>query len=78
MAPGAGPQQRVKAPTIDKDKRRIKKMPKFQIIASNRYADYYIVTAKDEDEALDAVYNGGKETQIQALIAWARTSLNAN
>ena len=32
-------------------------MPKFKIIASNRYADYYIVTAKDEDEALDAFYN---------------------
>ena len=32
-------------------------MPKFKIIASNRSADYYIVTAKDEDEALDAVYN---------------------
>ena len=32
-------------------------MPRYKILASNRYADYYIVTAKDEDEALDAVYN---------------------
>ena len=32
-------------------------MPKFQIIASNRYADTYIVTAKDEDEARGAVYD---------------------
>ena len=32
-------------------------MPKFQIIASNRYADYYIVTAKDEDEAMELVYD---------------------
>ena len=32
-------------------------MPKFKIIASNRYADTYIVTAKDEDEAREAVYD---------------------
>ena len=32
-------------------------MPKFEIIASNRYSDTYIVTAKDENEAREAVYN---------------------
>ena len=34
-------------------------MPKFEIIASNRYSDTYIVTAKDEDEARGAVYDEG-------------------
>ena len=32
-------------------------MPKYKIIASNRYVDTYIVTAKDEEEALEAVYD---------------------
>ena len=32
-------------------------MPKYLIKASNRYVDTYIVTAKDEEEALVAVYD---------------------
>ena len=32
-------------------------MPKYLIKASNRYVDTYIVTAKDEEEALEAVYD---------------------
>ena len=32
-------------------------MPRYKIIASNRYADTYIVTANNEDEAREAVYD---------------------
>jgi hypothetical protein len=32
-------------------------MPKYEIIASNRYSDKYIVTAKNSDEAREAVYD---------------------
>ena len=32
-------------------------MPKFKILASNRYTNTYIVTAEDEDQALLAVYD---------------------
>ena len=32
-------------------------MPKYQLIASNRYVDTYIVTAKNEEEAREAVYD---------------------
>ena len=32
-------------------------MPKYLIKTSNRYVDTYIVTAKDEDEALETVYD---------------------
>ena len=32
-------------------------MPRYKILASNRYVDTYIVTAKDEEEALETVYD---------------------
>ena len=32
-------------------------MPRYRIIASNRYSDEYIVTAKDKHEAQKAVYD---------------------
>ena len=32
-------------------------MPRYKIIASNRYADTYIVTAENEEQALEAVYD---------------------
>ena len=32
-------------------------MPKYQIRASKRYVDTYIITAKDEDEAMELVYD---------------------
>mgnify|MGYP003678339914 CR=1 FL=1 len=32
-------------------------MPRYKILASNRFTNTYIVTAKDEDEAREAVYD---------------------
>jgi hypothetical protein len=32
-------------------------MLRYKIIASNRYADTYIVTAENEEQALEAVYD---------------------
>ena len=32
-------------------------MPRYKILASNRYVDTYIVTAKNEEAALEAVYD---------------------
>ena len=32
-------------------------MPRYKIIASNRYSDEYIVTAENEEQAWEAVYD---------------------
>ena len=41
-------------------------MPKYEIIASNRYSDTYIVTAKNSEQAEQAVYEmEGSEDSIQ-------------